>query len=259
MTNVASMSPSTGRPLEPCHVNMKIKLSPCFGHKALALVLCVFLGLIGTSLHAAEYGRHDLTRLLKPNPQPGGGTMMNISLLDRLLGDLGQHAANYPPNFDSAEDAARAKQDAIVLMDLLAAAFFKVSTPPPEVLLRMGMLGAIGHNLDAPGAALYAQAQFVKLLNASPDHAAGNLHYGTFLSATNRPQEALPYLTKAQEKGVVSAMYALGMTHLALGNTAKALESLQAYQKAVPADTSVPKLIEALRSGKLELRKSGAP
>lgn len=222
------------------------------------LVLALLLSMSGAGLHAAEYGHYDLTRLFKPNPQPGGGTMMNASYLDRLLSDLGQHAANYPPNFDSAADAARAKQDATTLMGMLEAAFSNVE-PPPEVLLRMGMLGAIGHNLDAPGAALYAQTHFVKLLNVKPDHAAGNLHYGTFLSATNRPQEALPYLTKAQEKGVVSALYALGMTHLALGNTVKALENLQAYQKAAPADTSVAKLIEALQSGKLELRKSSAP
>lgn len=238
---------------------MKTNLAHVFKRGVFQLVLALLLGMSAAGLHAAEYGHHDLTRLFKPNPQPGGGTMMNASYLDRLLGELGQHAANYPPNFDSAADAARAKQDAITLMDMLVAAFSTVPTPPPDVLLRTGMLGAIGHNLGAPDAARYAQTQYERLLSANPEHAAGNYHYGVFLAGTNRANEALPHLVKAKEGGVVPALYALGMAYLTRGDTAKALESLQAYQKAAPTDTAVAKLIEALQSGKIELRKSSAP
>ena len=96
------------------------------------------------------------------------------------------------------------------------------------------------------------------LQKTDPAHAGGNFQYGTFLGTTGRAKEALPYLVKAKDKGVISALYAIGMSHLMLGDKALALENLQAYQKAVPGDSSVGKLIEAVRAGKVEVRKAVA-
>ena len=215
----------------------------------------LIVGLFCTTLHASEYGHYDLKQLVQKNAAPATGAKLDVGYLDRLLADLSQHAGNYPPQFDSAEDAQRAQRDVVTLMVMLGAAF-SPEQAPPDLVLRMGVLGAIGHNLDAPGGAAYAQSQFTQLLKANPEHAAGNYHYGIFLAGTARPKEALPYLMKAKAKGVAPALYGLGMAYLTLGETAKALESLQAYQKAEPRDTSVEKLLVAIRAGKVETLKA---
>lgn len=236
---------------------MKTNTMPRFLPRNIALLAMLIFGLFCTALHAREYGRYDLKQLVHKNEPPATGAKLNISYLDRFLADLSQHAGNYPPQFDTAEDAQRAQQDVITLMGMLGATFATGQTPP-ELMLRMGLLGAIGHNLDAPGGAAYAQSQFAQLLKANPEHAAGNYHYGIFLVGTARPKEALPYLLKAKEKGVIPALYGLGMTYLTLGETAKAVESLQDYQKAEPRDTSVEKLLVAIRAGKVETQKAAA-
>jgi len=227
----------------------------CNLQKAFMLTVALLFGLLATSLYASEYGHYDLKRIAQPNAQQGTGATLDMAYLDSILTDLRQHAGNYPPKFDAAADAQRAQRDAVNLMGMLGAAF-STGQVPPDMLLRMGALGAVSHNLDASGGAAFAQANFEKLLKANPDHAAGNFHYGAFLAGSGRPKEALPYLQQAKAKGVVPALYALGMTYLTLGDKAKALESLQAYQKAEPKDASVGKLVEAIQTGKVEIRKT---
>ena len=97
----------------------------------------------------------------------------------------------------------------------------------------------------------------ITLLQANPGDAMANYHYGQLLSGTGRVTEALPYLTKAKDKGVVPALYALGMVHLAQDDKAKAIEMLSAYQQAQPADQSVGKLIQGIRDGKVVVRRVG--
>ena len=122
----------------------------------------------------------------------------------------------------------------------------------------LALRSAVSHNMDIPGGAAYAQTHFERSLKTDPSHPAGNFQYGTFLGNAGRAKEALPYLFKAKDKGVVPALYAIGMSHLMLGDQALALENLQAYQKAVPGDAAVGKLIDAVRAGKVDVRKAGA-
>lgn len=225
--------------------------------KPFLLIAALLFSLLCTSLHAAEYGRHDLKRLVQPKAPPATGATLDLAFLDKVLADLRQHAGNYPPHFDAPADAQRAQRDATALMGMLNA-MFSTAALPSDMLLRLGVLGAVAHNLDAPGGAAFAQSYFEKLLKTKPDHAAGNYHYGTFLASTGRPKEALPYLLQAKAQGVTPALYGLGMSYLTLGDTAKALENLQAYQKAEPKDSSIGKLIEAIQSGRIETRKTSA-
>ena len=220
-------------------------------------VLIALAALCGAGAHATDYGRYDLTQLVQQNAPPNKGASLNIALVDQLLADLQQHAGNYPPKFDSPADAQRANADAVKLMGMLGAVF-STGPAPPEMLLRMGMLGAVSHNMEVPGGAAYAQTHFERLLKTDPAHAAGNFQYGTFLGNTGRAKEALPYLVKAKDKGVIPALYAIGMSHLMMGDKALALENLQAYQKAVPGDASVGKLIDAVRAGKVDVKRAGA-
>jgi len=82
--------------------------------------------------------------------------------------------------------------------------------------------------------------------------------YGTFLASSGKPKEALPYLEKALAVGVTDAAYAIGMVYLTLGNKEKALENLKAYKRRKPNDGNVDKLIDAIRNGKIELKRNPA-
>jgi len=203
----------------------------------------------------AAYGQYDTRQLLGSAPAAGKSATFNTAYLDRMLQDIGQHAANYPPRFDSLQDQQRAQRDAASLIGMLNAAF--ANDAPPGLLLRMGILGSYGHNLDVTNAAAFAQTHFSKLLAAQPDDPAGNYHFGQFLASTGRGKEALPYLNRARDKGVVPAFYALGMTHLMLGDKPRALAMLTEYQRAQPSDLDVGKLIQGIRDGKVEVKQGG--
>lgn len=49
------------------------------------------------------------------------------------------------------------------------------------------------------------------------------------------------------------------MTYLTLGETAKTMDSLQPYQKAEPSDTSVEKLLTAIRNGEIKAQMENHP
>ena len=80
--------------------------------------------------------------------------------------------------------------------------------------------------------------------------------YGTFLAGAGKPKEALPYLEKALSVGVVDAAYAIGMTYLTLGDKDRALKNLEDYKRRKPSDRNVDKLIDAIRNGKIEFKRS---
>jgi tetratricopeptide (TPR) repeat protein len=225
--------------------------------KAFSLLVVLFLSLCCTVLHAAEYGHYDLKRLLQPNAAPATGGKLDLVYLDGMLADLSQHARNYPPSFDTPADTQRAQRDAANLIGYFGA-MFSTGSLPPHMLLRMALLGSVAHNLDVMGGAAFAQTYFEKLLKADPAHAEGNYYYGVFLSSTDRAKEALPYLEQAKAKGITPALFGLGVSYLTLGDKAKALENLLAYQKAVPNDRSAQTLIEAIRSGTIETQRTNA-
>ncbi len=218
------------------------------------LLAALVLYVSASSAFAVEYGPHDLRRLLVPNAAPATGGRLDIRFLDSVLQDMRRHAINYPPKFDSPRDQQRAQQDATALIGMLGAAF-SAGPVPEDMLLRLGMLGAMAHNLDVPQGAAFAQAYHLRLLKLHPEHALGNCQYGTFLAGSGKAAEALPYLHRAKAKGISPAIYGLGITYLALGDKVKALEHLVEYQKTVQNDELLEKLIDGVRSGKVEIRK----
>jgi len=223
------------------------------------LLFSIALVLFAVLAQAKEYGHYDIRSIFSLTEAPGGqhSVTFNLPALDQILDDVGSHAQSYPPHFDSLEDRQRAEHDIsgiAKLLDPLAGNFSGNS----ELLLRLGYLHTLGHNLDIPGSDKKAVDAFTALLALSPDDRRGNLRYGMFLATTTKVADAIPYLEKAKSLGVLAADYPLGMAYAATGDRGKALENLESYSKRVPSDENVIKMIDAIRRGNIEI-KHGNP
>ena len=210
-----------------------------------------------TVSHAKEYGHYEPKRILTVQETSSGKSHgLDLSYLDLILDDLAFHAKNYPPQFDTPQDRQRATDNVVTLSGMLDLLIDK-PVVNHELLIRAGLLNSIGHNLDIAGSAQKATLIFQRILIADPSDPQGNFLFGSFLSGTGKPREALGYLEKARAVGVTEAEYTMGMTYLCLGEKDKALEHLEAYERRYPNDGNVGKLIDAVRNGKLERKTSG--
>lgn len=219
-------------------------------------LLALFVLSVASAASAREYGNYDPKRLLTVSETPSGKKHgFDGAYLDQMLNDLSAHAKNYPPQFDTPQDQERATQDVTVVSGMLDI-LINVPTPNQELLARAAYLNSIGHNLNIAGSAEKANSIFQRLLAATPSDPRGNYMYGTFLAGVGKAKEALPYLEKALAVGVTDAAYAIGMTHLALGDRELALKNLEDYKLHKPSDGNVDKLIDAIRNGKIEIKKS---
>jgi tetratricopeptide (TPR) repeat protein len=207
--------------------------------------------LVFSVVEAKEYGRYDLKRVV-PETSSGKQPHVDGRYLDQILNDLGLHARNYPPRFDTPADRERAVRDVKYLSGLLDV-LIDGPSPNSELLFRACFLNSIGHNLDISGSAEKANSIFKRLLAISPSDPRANYHYGTFLAGATRYTEAIPYLQKALAAGLADAAYGLGMTYLSLGDKDKALDHLEAYRQRKPNDEKIPKIIDAVRNGNPEI------
>ena len=89
-------------------------------------------------------------------------------------------------------------------------------------LLLLGILHATAFNLDIPDSFQKASEAFNKLLSRTPDDPQANYRYGSFLAATTRKGEGIPYL--------------------------------EAYTKRAPGDTRAAALLDAVRNNKVEFK-----
>lgn len=219
-------------------------------------IYMVIILLTCSGAFAKEYGNYDPKRMLVTAETAAGKKhSLDVAYLDQMLNDLASHARNYPARFDTPQDRQRAVKDVQMLSGMLDS-LINGPNPNPELLVRAGFLNSMGHNLDIAGSADKANAIFQRLLAVALAHPRGNYMYGTFLAGTGKPKEALPYLDNALRAGVAEAAYAMGMSYLALGDKAKALDSLADYKRHNPGDSKVDSLMDAIRSGKLELKQT---
>lgn len=204
---------------------------------------------------AREYGYYPLEKLVSVGDAETGkpSTTVNIAYFSRILDDLGRHAGSYPPHFEFADDHQRAEHDVTEISKMLDPLAENFSKDPP-MLLRLAALHAIGFNLDVPDSYPGAVAAFDKLLSLTPNDPQANYRYGSFLAATTRKGEGIPFLEKAKSLGVADADYWLGLSYENAGNKAKAIESLEAYTKRVPSDARAAQLLEAIRTDKVKFR-----
>jgi tetratricopeptide (TPR) repeat protein len=217
--------------------------------------LLASLLLLASGASAKEYGTYDPKRTLTVTETPSGKKYgFDLAYLDQMLADLASHASDYPPRFDTPQDRQRATQDVKTLSGMLDV-LINVPSPNPDLLVRAARLNSIGHNLEIPGAAEKADANFNKLLAIAPADPRTNYLYGMFLAGSARSKEALPYLERALAGGINHAGYAIGMTHLALGDNSQALKYLEDYKRRQPGDKDVDQLIDAVRSGRIEIKR----
>jgi hypothetical protein len=219
------------------------------------VLFSVALALVAVLGQAKEYGHYDIRSIFSISEAADGqhSVTFNLPSLDHILDDVGAHAGTYPPHFDSIDDRQRAEHDVTGIASLLDPLADKFSRNT-ELLLRLGYLHTLGHNLDLAGSDKKAIAAFTALLALSPDDRRGNLRYGMFLAGTTKVADAIPYLEKAKSLGVLAADYPLGMAYIGLGNNAKALENLESYSRRVPGDENAVKIIDAIRRGNVEIK-----
>jgi hypothetical protein len=217
-------------------------------------VLAVLLLQSGAFAHAKEFGHYDIDKVVSLAAPGTPSAMVNLAYLDKFLDDLGAHARTFPAHFDSIGDRRRAVRDVAALSSLLDPSSGSFSHSP-EILLRLGLLYAMGHNLDIPDSADKAVTAFTALLELTPYDPQANYQYGAFLAATTRTGSGIPYLERAKSGGVADADYWLGMSYLVVGNKAKAKENLESYAKRVPKDQNAARMLNAIRDDKVEIQE----
>lgn len=219
-----------------------------------SIFLLILITLISSSSFAKEYGVYDPKMILTVTETNTGKKYgLDLNYLDKIINDLSVHARNYPPKFDSENDKQRATKDAEILSGMLDTL---VNNPKasPDLLRRTSLLNSIGHNLDIPGSAQKADRDFQNLLNQLPDDPAANFAYGAFLGGANQGSKALPYLEKSAKAGFTDAYFSLGMAYLAQNNTELSLKNFEIYKKYNPNDQDVNKIIEAVKSGNIQIK-----
>jgi tetratricopeptide (TPR) repeat protein len=204
---------------------------------------------------ARAYGHYDIKNVVTVTEAAPGkpSANINIAYLSQILDDLSRHASTYPPHFESADDRQRAEHDLSAIsaaLDPLTESF----SHNPDLLMRVALLHAFGHNLDIPDSSQKAVAAFTALLNLTPDDPLANYRYGVFLASTTKAGDGIPYLEKAKSLGAVNADYWLGLSYQVAGNKAKAMENLENYIKRVPSDANAARMLDAIRNDKVETR-----
>ena len=220
------------------------------------LLAVIVLCHLSASAHAKEFGHYDISSVIsidKSVPEKPTATV-NISYFVQILNDLGSHAGNWPPPFDTVDDRHRAEHDVTVLsglLDTVADNFHDES-----LLLRLALLHSVGHNLDIPGSGEKAVAVFDKVIELWPNDLQANFRDGVFLAGTDKyRRNAIPLLERAKALGVVDADYPLGLTYMSLGEKAKAVENLKSYTTRVATDENAARTLDVVIHDKVEMKQ----
>ena len=223
----------------------------------ISIAIAVAYVLIAQPATAKEYGTYDLKKIVTATESQAGKQYgVDGKFLDQVLADLTIHAQDYPAKFDSFADRQRAVKDVGVL-GLLMEGLIDAPNVHPEVLIRAAHLHAMAHNLEIAGAAEKAASMYQKLMVMQGSDPRTNFLFGKFLSSAGKPEQGLPFLTKALAGGVTEAAYSMGLSYMAVGDKARALEFLELYRQKSPDSAKVARVIEAVKSGKLEVKRTG--
>ena len=234
-------------------------MKPMKLNKAALILAC----LLTTTAYAEPYPRLDPNSLINGSPDNPPITV-NIAALQNALQNLGDHAGDYPPRFDSDADRAQAIKDlaplAILLEDMTknSAASGKKDNEAHLASLQMSArLYWIGHNLDQPGYAEKAHNAYIQLLKLAPKNRKAEVEdeLGRFLASVGKGDEAVQHLRNAYKSGYTDSGFPLGMTLLIQGQKEEAIRILQDYAQKNPNDPRPQQVLEAVNSGQFEIRR----
>jgi len=206
---------------------------------------------------AAIQWPHPLSDALVTETTPDGKVKQHLDLpvVDGFLHTLSEHADRYPPQFDNDAERTDASDKLTHLTAILAGQDTgdKVDL---DILRREAFAYSMSCNMELPEGCSKATLSYRRLLKRTPDEPGANYLYGAFLAGMpSRLHEAEGYLKKALKLGVKRANYTLGVVYLDLNEKQKALEHLQQYAIDFPDDANAPKLIDAIKNGKLKAGK----
>lgn len=218
--------------------------------------------LLATTLYAAPYPRLDPNSLINGSPENPPITV-NIPALQNALGNLGEHAGEYPPQFDNDADRQQAINDlapiAIVLDNMVenSAASGNASEAHLASLLMSARLAWFGHNLDQPGYGEKAEANYQKLLQLSPANRKADIQdeYGRFLASVGKADAAVTQLRAAYKSGNRDSAVPLAMALLAQDKRNESVKVLKEYTRANPNDAQAQELLSAIESGQISIQQ----
>jgi len=220
---------------------------------SIALLGCLGCGVAAQEQPGAGFDSNKL--LIAGDAAKGTRPSVDMAYLDAWIGALAKHAQDYPVHFDSQAQKTQAVRDIQFLASVLDT-LNNAKQDNPVLLRRAGFVNSMAHNLDVKGAPEKAVDYFSRLLKIAPDDATGNQMFGVFLGSAGRPEQAIPYLQKADSQGVAQATYGLAVAYLMVGDKPKGIEYLEKYRKAVPQDKSVEAFIDAVKNNRFETKTS---
>ncbi|MCD4779773.1 MAG: hypothetical protein K8S27_04395 [Candidatus Omnitrophica bacterium] len=169
----------------------------------------------------------------------------NFQQIDRFFDVAFQHARNYPPEFDSADQRAALEKE---LMGTIAQLekIIKDSGPDQDVFFRLGKAHTFAYNLDIRGSKIAADKNFKKLFEMEKNHAQGHLYYGQHIVGRGESERGIEHLQIAADAGWDVALNMIGLAYLQTGQTDKARVSFQKLQKIYPPDRQIQMLLDSL-------------
>ncbi|MCP3923771.1 MAG: tetratricopeptide repeat protein [Desulfobacterales bacterium] len=180
---------------------------------------------------------------------------IDFQIIDQISQRIAVHAGNYPPKFDNIGQRKKIVIDLKKTLYLLKTLLTQ-ENKDPRLLIRIGFLNSMGHNLGFPGSDKKAIKAFEKLLKLHPNHPKGNYYYGIFLASTAKFQlKSVKYLKKSIELGALDAMFTLGLVYLRAGKEKQGIILLQKYAVMYPESTAT-ELIKSFKEGRLKFHKS---
>ena len=129
----------------------------------------------------------------------------------------------------------------------------------PEVLVRLGELEQMGHNLDIKGCAQQSEATLNRVIKLAPQNVRAHLSLARLYinsSVEQKKAEQLLFEAKRLSSPAVLSEADLGLmfVYLQLGQKENAIKYGQQYLEANPSDTQIRKLVDGIGTNKVRNR-----
>ncbi|WP_225748192.1 tetratricopeptide repeat protein [Eikenella sp. Marseille-P7795] len=225
----------------------------------------VLLAVYSAAALAVPYPPLNPESLVSGSPEHPPITV-NLPALRHAFDNLAVHAGSYPIHFDNDADRRRAIAD-LRPIGVLLDSLIENNTPRPGTvphsdylsLLQMrARLNWMGHNLDQPGYAYRAEADYNRLLTLAPAAAKPAIQgeFGAFFASSARTERAIPLLRAAYQAGHKERGLDLATALLTQNKRSEALPLLREYARRFPQDPRGQAILNAVEHGSVETHTS---